>query len=55
MTPAQLVKALRTKLGMTQTALAEKLEVHPLTVHRWENKKMGMHSAVKEKLEAMLK
>ena len=32
----QDVKLLRQLLGLTQAALAKRLQVHPLTVARWE-------------------
>jgi len=35
MTPKQ-IKALRTRLNMTQVEFAHKLDVQPVTVSRWE-------------------
>lgn len=36
MTSAKEIKALRTRLGLTQVQFAQVLGVHPLTVSRWE-------------------
>lgn len=35
MTPRQMAKA-REGLGLSQAALAERLNVHPMTVSKWE-------------------
>ena len=35
----ELIKHIRSELGLTQEQLAQKMNVSPITVNRWENEK----------------
>ena len=48
------IKQLRERLGLTQRALADELGVHPNTVARWERGKLGISSAMEERLERVV-
>ncbi len=50
---AEQIKELRKKFGLTQTQLAKKLDVHPLTVSRWERGEIHPHSAMLKKLHRL--
>ena len=47
------VRALRTRLGLTQKALAEKVEVSPNTVARWERDELGISAAMTDRILAV--
>ena len=44
MNTSELIKTIRTKLGMSQEAFAEAIHVAFATVNRWENKKSTPNS-----------
>lgn len=44
MESSELIKAIRSQLGMTQEAFAEAIHVAFVTVNRWENNKSTPHS-----------
>lgn len=45
------IKALRERLGLTQGALANALEVHPNSVARWERGELGISASMAARLE----
>ena len=47
------IRALRTRLGLTQKALAERVEVSPNTVARWERDELGMSAAMTDRIRAV--
>ena len=49
------IKALREKAGLTQEALAEKIEVQRNTVWRWENRKANLNAENIQRLSSVLK
>ena len=52
--PAQAgLRSLRRKLGLTQSELADRLRVSPITVHRWEAGKSRPHAMARERLEEL--
>lgn len=53
-TPADLIKAVRKKHGLTQTQLAEKLALTKTSISRIENNHHGINPQVRILLEMML-
>ena len=47
------IKALRERLGLTQTELAEAVGVHPNTVARWERGELGISAPMMDRINAV--
>ena len=48
------IKAIRRKLGLTQSQLADRLPTTIRTIARWENESINPHQIAKARLQALL-